>query len=73
MTELEAKNLKPGVKVRCLVSQYGNETVGKIYVVSKDYDLDIGWWFSVESDDRGHMNGYPISNFELVEKRKFHK
>jgi hypothetical protein len=61
-------SFKKGDQVRCLKSVYGNETVGKIYIV-KSYrppcsqgDLN----FFVELDDNGDSNAYHSDNFELA-------
>jgi len=58
---------KPGDKVICLFSEYGNETVGKIYTVLEQTEDD---WFRVTKDDNGYQNGYNPQNFRLVTKVK---
>ena len=61
---------KPGDKVRCVTSDYGNETVGKVYIVAEEKVKGVTWqgWFNVEADDDGNFQGYPERNFELVKE-----
>ena len=61
---------KAGDKVRCLVSEHGNETVGRIYTVVKTPNgsamNESKGRFWVEVDDRGWTNCYRRECFELV-------
>lgn len=56
---------KKGDRVKCLVSEFGNETVGKIYTVAYSDHVGISGWFGVEKDDDGIANSYNENNFEL--------
>ncbi len=56
---------KVGDRVVCKVDKFGNETVGKEYIVRLPENGK--GWFQVERDDAGHHNSYFECNFELVE------
>ncbi len=61
---------QPGDQVVCLKSIHGNETVGKIYTVSRERRNDNR--FYVEHDDNGFMNCYEIVNFQLLHQEPFY-
>lgn len=53
---------KVGDRVICVRREYGNETVGKIYVVSKAWEDDV----CIELDDNGNPNYYKVDQFKKV-------
>jgi hypothetical protein len=55
---------KKGDKVRCIKVEYGNETLGKIYTIERDYILGA-LYIRIEKDDKGNKNSYHPQNFEL--------
>lgn len=59
--------VKKGDKVECLSREHGNETVGKIYTVSMDSEVD-GVWFIIEADDNGRQNSYRKICFKLISR-----
>lgn len=58
---------KPGDVVICIKVEFGNETVGKKYLVIRN---DDDGWFSVEKDDNGSRNAFLESNF--ISEKEFH-
>lgn len=59
---------KPGDRVRCIRSEFGNETVGNIYTV--DSMLNDSLDLRITRDDFGNKNTYHSDNFELVIEKK---
>jgi hypothetical protein len=64
---------KPGDLVRCIRSEFGNETVGKIYTVKEFFgDDEDKLPIRIECDDDGNTNSYRLDQFELANGAKSH-